>query len=107
MTRHSTAALAALLLCASAPALADDPARGKEKAAMCVACHGEDGNSPSSAFPRIAGQHEKYLLQALSDYKLGRRKNPIMSAQVEKLSAQDLSDLAAYFASQSGLYVKR
>jgi cytochrome c553 len=107
MRRYATAAVAVLLCGAGAPVLADDPVRGKEKAAVCAACHGEDGNSPTPAFPRIAGQHEKYLLRALLDYQLGRRKNPIMSAQVEKLSVQDLRDLAAYFSSQSGLYVKR
>ena len=86
---------------------AGDPATGKEKSTVCAACHGAEGNSPSPEFPRIAGQIEDYLYQALLDYKSGRRKNPIMAAQVENLSRRDLSDLAAYFASQKGLYVKR
>ena len=77
------------------------------EAASCIACHGADGNSPSPAFPRIAGQHPEYLLQALFDYKAGKRKNPIMAAQVEALSKQDMSDLAAWFGAQQGLYVKR
>jgi cytochrome c553 len=38
---------------------------------------------------------------------VGNRKNPIMAAQVEKLSRADLADLAAYFASKKGLYVRR
>jgi cytochrome c553 len=107
MSRFPTTALALLLALAAAPTLAADAARGKEKAAVCSACHGSDGNSPSPEFPRIGGQHEQYLLRALLDYQLGRRKNPIMAAQVEKLSRQDLGDLAAYFASQRGLYLKR
>jgi len=84
-----------------------DPMRGKEKSEVCAACHGADGNSPTPAFPRIGGQHEDYLLQALLDYKAGKRKNPIMAAQVEALSKQDMADLAAWYGAQKGLYVKR
>ncbi|TAH44182.1 MAG: cytochrome c [Betaproteobacteria bacterium] len=83
------------------------PPPANDKAQLCAACHGPDGNSPTSAFPRIAGQHRDYLYQALQDYKAGRRKNPIMAAQVESLSKQDMEALAAWFSSQSGLYVKR
>lgn len=92
---------------ASGLAQAGDKDRGKEKAAVCAACHGSDGNSPTPEFPRIGGQHEDYLLRALLDYKNGQRKNPIMAAQVENLSKQDLADLAAWFASQPGLFLKR
>lgn len=100
-------ALAAGLACAGSAALAADAAKGKEKSTVCAACHGPDGNSPSPEFPRIGGQYEEYLYQALLDYKAGRRKNPIMTAQVENLSPTDLGDLAAYFASQKGLFQKR
>jgi cytochrome c553 len=88
-------------------AYAGDAAKGKEKSTACAACHGADGNSPASAFPRIAGQHEDYLLQALVAYKNGSRKNAIMGAQVGALSKQDMADLAAYFASQAGPLVSR
>ncbi|PLX71583.1 MAG: cytochrome C [Azoarcus sp.] len=84
-----------------------DPLKGKEKSTVCAACHGADGNSQTPEFPRIAGQHEDYLLRALLDYKRGDRKNPIMAAQVENLEKQDLADLAAWYASQSGLVLKR
>ncbi|ENO87347.1 c-type cytochrome [Thauera linaloolentis] len=86
---------------------AGSPLRGKEKSEVCAACHGADGNSPLPTFPRIGGQHPDYLLQALLDYKAGRRKNPIMAAQVEALSKQDMADLAAWYGAQQGLYVKR
>lgn len=110
MTQRSLrhAALSLLVLGLALPALAGgDPASGKQKSEVCAACHGADGNSPAPAFPHIAGQHEDYLLQALKDYKAGKRKNPIMAAQVENLSREDMQDLAAWFASQQGLYVKR
>jgi len=98
------AAMAAVLVPVQA---AGDPMRGKQKSEVCAACHGADGNSPTPAFPRIGGQHPDYLLQALLDYKAGKRKNPIMAAQVEPLSKQDMADLAAWYGAQQGLYVKR
>ena len=75
---------------------------------VCGACHGSTGNAPvSPEYPKIGGQHADYLLNALMDYKKGARKNPIMAGQVESLSKQDMTDLAAYFASQkSSLTVK-
>jgi cytochrome c553 len=80
-----------------------DAAKGKEKAAVCNACHGADGNTPlSPEYPRLAGQPDDYLEKALRDYKSGKRKNPLMGPQAQNLSKQDMKDLAAYFASLSG-----
>jgi cytochrome c553 len=82
---------------------AGDATSGQQKSQACAACHGADGNAPTGPdFPRLAGQHYDYLLKALRDYKSGARKNPIMAGQVGGLSAQDMTDLAAYFASQAG-----
>lgn len=89
-----------------APAQGGEAALGKDKATACGACHGPDGNSSTPDFPRLAGQHEDYLVRALLDYKSGKRKNPIMAAQVEALSRADMGDLAAWFSSQEGLRVK-
>jgi len=105
MMRRLGVLAAALVL--SPSALAGDPARGQAKSTVCAACHGVDGNSPTPEFPRIGGQYEDYLLQALLAYKHGERKNPIMASQVESLSRQDLADLAAWYASQPGLVFKR
>lgn len=96
-----------LALLGSGIAHAGDPTKGKEKSTVCAACHGADGNSASPAFPRIAGQYQDYLFRALLDYKAGKRKNPIMAAQVENLGKEDLADLAAWFSSQEGLVFKR
>lgn len=99
-----------LAACFAAPALAGDAAAGAEKAkTVCAACHGADGNTSTAPdFPKLAGQHEDYLLQALKQYKSGARKNPIMAAQVQPLSVADMENLAAYFAAQSGsLYLIR
>ena len=75
---------------------------GKQKAAqVCAACHGPEGNKPSDPTqPILAGQHYDYLVRALTDYKIGRRNNPIMKGFAAQLSKQDIEDLAAWFSSQ-------
>jgi cytochrome c553 len=83
---------------------------GKAKAAqVCAACHGPDGNKPSDPTqPILAGQHYDYLVRALTDYKIGRRNNPIMKGFASQLSKKDIEDLAAWFASQkSALHDQR
>lgn len=94
-------AAAAVLALANAPLhAAGDAAAGKEKSAPCAACHGADGNSPSPAFPIIAGQYADYMVKTLADYQSGKRNNPIMAGFAANLTEQDREDLAAYFASQ-------
>jgi cytochrome c553 len=77
--------------------------KGKQKASqVCVACHGADGNKPSAPDqPVLAGQYYDYLVRALSDYKNGRRTNPIMKGFAAQLSKQDIEDVAAWFSSQT------
>ena len=77
--------------------------RGKEKSTVCAACHGADGVSAMPNWPILAGQHEDYLRQALTEYKLGNRTDPVMAGQVIALTEEDINDLAAYFAAQPGL----
>ena len=82
---------------------AGDVAAGKDKAVSCAACHGSDGNSPSDMFPKIAGQHEAYIVKQLADFKSEARKNAIMAPMVATLSEQDMADLGAFFASKQRL----
>jgi len=84
--------------------------KGKAKAAqVCAACHGADGAKPvAPENPILAGQYPDYLVKALSDYKSGKRANPIMKAFADPLSKQDIEDLAAWFSSQkSSLHFQR
>lgn len=107
MNKTLTLLTLSIALAAAAPVLAGGNAEaGKAKSATCAGCHGPDGNSPATSFPKLAGQHEDYLHQALKDYKSGKRKNPIMSGQVASLSDQDMQDLAAFFSKQKGLSQK-
>ena len=89
-----------------AVAQAADPAAGREKSKVCAACHGETGASPIADNPKLAGQYYDYLLRALTEYKAGTRKNPVMSGMVASLKREDMADLAAYFSSQQALTTK-
>ena len=80
-----------------------NPEAGKEKAAVCAACHGPDGNSTVPQYPILAGQTARYLYLQLKDFKAGRRKDPLMSPMAANLSKQDMYDLAAYFSQQKPL----
>lgn len=77
-----------------------DPAAGESQTAVCVACHGADGNSPAPTFPKLAGLGEQYLLKQLVDIRDGVRPVPTMAGQLDGKSDQDLADIAAYFDSQ-------
>jgi cytochrome c553 len=82
---------------------AGDAAAGKTKAAqVCAACHGAEGNKPLAPDqPILAGQYPDYLVKALSDYKSGKRENPIMKGFASQLSTKDMEDLAAWFSGQA------
>ena len=102
-----------ILVCAAlraissaATAASGDATAGKKKSTPCAACHGENGISVSPEFPNLAGQYPDYIETALRHYQNGKRKNPIMAAQVKELNQKDILDLAAYFSSQHGLSVK-
>jgi cytochrome c553 len=73
---------------------------GKEKAAACVSCHGENGNSLVPTFPKLAQQHSSYLIKQLQAFKNGTRNNPMMSSIAAGLSDDDMVDIAAYYADQ-------
>ena len=76
-----------------------DPARGKDKAAGCVACHGVEGIADNAEFPSLAGQRADYLYKQLRDYKDDKRVNPLMTAFAGPLSDEDMADIAAWYAS--------
>ena len=87
---------------AELPAHPGDAKAGQTKAGACAACHGVDGNSADPQYPRLAGQHERYISRQLHLFKTGQRENPIMQGMAAPLSAQDMRDIGAYYATQKG-----
>ena len=103
--------VAAAILSAWSLSCAAQSSGAVEKAKqVCSACHGADGTGVPQFpdYPKLAGQHRDYLVQALKQYKSGARKNPIMAGMVQTLTEDDIDDLAAYFSEQKGtLFVTR
>ena len=92
---------ASLMLVLSLQAFAQgDPAAGQAKSAVCAACHGMDGNSAVPNWPKLAGQHEQYLVRQSLLIKSGARSVPEMAGIVAGVSEQDFLDISAFFASQ-------
>lgn len=82
------------------PVLAADKAAGEKKAATCTGCHGVGGKSGNAQFPNLAAQQATYIVTQLKAFKAGSRTNPMMAGMAERLSDDDMDNLAAYFSSQ-------
>lgn len=100
MKRTLLACLIPVLMEACLPpiGLAADAQAGKQKASVCMSCHGINGISNTPLVPNLAGQKEAYIVKALKDYRDGRRENAIMRTMAAGLSNEDIADLAAFFA---------
>lgn len=95
--------VAAATLSAVAAHAAGNVEAGAAQAATCAACHGQDGATAiDPSYPNLAGQSAKYLNRQLQMFQSGERDVPLMTAQLIGKSAQDLEDLAAYYASLPG-----
>ncbi len=88
--------LLAISFIASGVAHAQMPA----KVQACIGCHGQDGNSTSPIFPKLAGQHAQYLENALKAYRDGFRRNDMMSRFAKGLTDEEIKQIAQYYASQ-------
>lgn len=64
----------------------------------CAGCHQPDGKG-NARFPRLAGQHQVYVIKQLADYKSGRRAtDPLMTTVGKRLTAEESKALAEYIA---------
>jgi cytochrome c553 len=77
-----------------------DANAGQGKIAVCSGCHGVDGNSAAPGFPKLAGQHAKYVYKQLQNFKTGVRENALMMSFAMALSDQDMADIGVYFSQQ-------
>ena len=93
-----TAAACGLLGFVVAVQAAGDAQAGKAKAGACAGCHGANGEGIKPN-PALAGKSEGEIVEALKDYKSGKRANPIMKTFAGQLSDQDIANVAAYYAS--------
>ena len=91
-------ALAVLSIGVGGTAAAADVQAGKAKSSTCVMCHGANGEGKGSN-PPIAGMPQDRFVQAMRDYKSGKRPNAVMKGYASKLSDEDNANLAAFYAS--------
>ena len=113
-TGKNIAAILAVTLLIATPAFAGDtpeeihqrigtgdPEAGKDLSAMCQGCHGEDGNSAVSMFPKLSGQWADYIQKQFREFQNGARQDPTMTDMALSVGEfPELFDIAAYFASQ-------
>ncbi|WP_417529951.1 c-type cytochrome [Marinobacter lipolyticus] len=102
LKHYTIAGLFALGTVLPVGALAGDVEAGKQKAAVCAACHGQNGMATIPGYPNLAGQNEQYLKNALTAYKNKQRAGGqavVMQGQAAALSDEDIANLAAYYAS--------
>jgi cytochrome c553 len=104
-TLVTAATLAMMGTAAMAQGATGDVQAGKQKAEMCIGCHGIPGYQNSfpeiHKVPKISGQTDKYIVASLIAYKKGDRKHPTMRGIAAALSEQDMADLAAFYASHA------
>ena len=104
MKRLITYLLSFCLLLSSGVYAAADVEAGRVKGQTCLGCHGivnYNNAYPSYHVPKLAGQHEAYLVSAMKAYKTGLRSHATMYGNVADLSEQDMQDIAAYFSQDS------
>src|SRR5947208_1392822 len=100
MVRRFVSLVAGLTLASACIAAhAADVAAGKEKAELCVGCHGENGISQMENMPSLAGQPDQFIQWQLVYFRAGARKNEQMQPIVEQINNEDIRNLGAYFAS--------
>jgi cytochrome c553 len=103
-----TALAPALALAMAASAFANEPAapakpdlaKGQATAQVCAACHAADGTRGITSNPILQGQHAEYLVKQLTEFKAGKRQNPIMQGMAASLSEEDMRNVAAFYASK-------
>ena len=85
----------------SAKPTAPDLAKGEAFfGAVCVACHGADGNSVIPINPKLAQQHPEYLVKQLQEFKSSKRDNPIMKGFASMMDDEGMRNVAFYLASK-------
>jgi cytochrome c553 len=87
-----------MAICSAGITSAADIEAGKAKAAICAACHGVNGISPTDIWPNLAGQKEGYLRNQIKAFRDGTRTDPTMAPMVAPLTDADIDNLAAYYS---------
>jgi len=86
---------------AAPAAAAPDLAKGEATfGAVCIACHGPEGNSGTPTYPKLAQQHPQYLIKQLTEFKAGKRNNAIMMGMAAPVSEADMTNIAYWLSTK-------
>src|SRR5690606_7441596 len=66
--------------------------------ALCIRCHGTDGEGRTGAFPRLAALEVEYLHATLASYASGTRPSGIMQSVAASLDEETMLRAAEYYA---------
>ena len=88
------------LLIWPAAALAVEDVPPPAQLGLCASCHREDGRAGEPGVPRIAGQDETYLREALNAYRRGQRNHSAMRAIAGALSDRDVAEFARWYSTR-------
>lgn len=64
----------------------------------CASCHGSNGEG-SGQTPRLAGQHEAYVIKQLNSFQSGLRNIPIKRRITKDMGVDEMQAVAAYLQS--------
>ena len=81
--------------------ISGDPSVGAQLVESCAACHGVDGNSISTDWPKLSGQNQRYLYEQLKYFRDGSRMNALMMSvtpYLQTLTDENLKDIAAFYS---------
>ena len=81
--------------------ISGDASVGAQLVDSCAACHGVDGNSISTDWPKLSGQNQRYLYEQLKYFRDGSRMNALMMSvtpYLQTLTDENLKDIAAFYS---------
>lgn len=86
-----------LALCASTLVVAQDASQVRLLASNCANCHGTDGRS-QGGMPALSGQTKARLVEAMQEFKSGKRPATIMHQLSKGYTDAEINALAGYFS---------
>jgi cytochrome c553 len=105
MNKSAYWVVATLAMLATTSVLADDTTRLEKMVdRLCSACHGQDGNSISSNYPKLAGLPAKYTEEQLRSFRDRTRSDKdavdAMWGWARSLTDQDIKEIGGYYEAQ-------
>ena len=92
-------ALTAAAIAVSTPVFAGDPVVGKQKAAACVVCHGNENFGGIFYTLQLAGRNADKLAIKTNKYKTLKVLHPMMNMVTALYTEKEIEDVTAYYQS--------